>query len=98
MAEKNSVSTLYTILISGGATIIVGMSAFIVNGWNKAMDKKDISHEKEIAELKGYFKEQILELKKNMNESFDRIRDLENIQNVLKTEFDILTKRRDNEK
>ena len=96
MPEKNAISNLYTMAISGSAFLIVSLTAFIVNRFNKTRDEDKTLNEKVIIELKAIIKEQNEAFKKDLGEAFNRIRDLENIQNVMKTEHDINHRRGDN--
>lgn len=89
MPEKNAITTLYNMVISGGAFLIVGLTTFIVNRILKNNDETKSALEKEISELKGQIKEQNEAFKKDIGEAFARIRDLETIQAIIKTEHDM---------
>lgn len=88
MANEDAVKTIYAMVISGSAVIILGLTSLVVKNFvtSIADNKKEL--EKEVADLKLIIKEGFIEIKKDLNECFSRIRDLENIQNIIKTEHD----------
>lgn len=88
MSKENTVSTLFSVIISGGATIIISLTAFIVNKIVKDIDENKKDQEKDLNEFKGEVKEQNSNFKKDLGEAFIRIRSLETRQTVTETKCD----------
>jgi esterase/lipase len=78
-----------TVGIGSVIFIIVSYAFYIVNDLKKTAKNNKEEFEKDLNEFKGQVKEQNLEIKKDVGEAFSRIRDMETIQAIMKTEHDI---------
>ena len=70
--------------------VVISYALYVVNSIKSTIDNNKKEQEKDFNEFKGQVKEQCGEIKKDFGEAFNRIRDIETIQAVIKTDFDNL--------